>query len=927
MNILLNSLLNNLDLTNMFAQVQQTRLQFARVHALTEAWHWLLLVFICALLVTYVVWMYRRDAIELRKSTACTLILLRVAALVGILFFFLNLERLTEETIVKNSRVHVLVDTSQSMGLRDDSDQTQVNRISHVVNELAEGETIQGLRENHDVLVYRFSENVRPTEIAAFPRVARESTGQANGLNAQVVADVRKLVQIGLALLALATLSLLYYLFRARHNQQTETGAWSLLTGVVLAIAAVVVVGVGNLRHPELSFTDSLGITSPDLTQVSTNPDVTNPEFDLPDVDWASALSPRGTKTRLGDAIEYLVTKERGGPIAGIVVYTDGRNNSGESLEAAARIARGFEIPLYPIGIGSDQQAKNVRIVDMEAPQRVYPGDNFKITGYIQAFGYENTSVTVELISRPTGTAVDDESQNTVEEQTQWDLGSDGQTRPVEFEIDPDDSLEGKRDYIVRIQPPKDDNNPRDNQKSGTIEIVTRRNRVLLIAGGPTREYRFLRNLLYRDREIQVDVFLQTGEVGISQEADDILFDFPQLDDELFQYDCVVAFDPDWQQFDDSQLQLLEKWVSENAGGLIVVAGPVFTPEWSRMRRGRRPGIDLIKNLYPVVFYNQGGVTLSLGRFGGDTAWPVQFSNEGLSAEFLWLDNDQIGSEQAWASFDGVFGYYKAKDPKPGAKVYARFSDPETAIDQELPIYMAGHFYGAGRVFYQASGEMWRLRSIEEDFFEKYYTKLIRWAAQGRLLRDSNRGVLLTDKDRCFLGEHISLRAKLTDAQRDPLTVESVTATLVNPDGTRDTIELEKLADATQPGMYVSQFIATQQGDYRIELALPGSSDLLTREVRVRVPQLEIENPRRDDAQLSHVAQQTSGHYFIGVEDSTNTSANQSLTQIISAHDQETELPGTPDRDFEQRLMGWLIALISGVLCFEWIIRRLSKLA
>jgi len=319
MNTLLNSLRNNLDLTNMFAQVQQTRLQFTRIHALTEAWHWLLLVFICALLVAYVVWMYRRDAIELRKSTAFTLILLRVAALVGILFFYLNLERLTEETIVKNSRVHVLVDTSQSMGLRDDSDQTQVNRIAHVVQELAEGETIQGLREKHDVLVYRFSEDVRPTEIAAFPRVARESTGQANGLNAEVIANVRKLVQIGLALLAVAILSLLYYLFRARHNQQNETGAWSLLSGVVLAIAAVVVVGVGNLRHPELSFTDTLGITSPDLTQVSTNPDVANPEFDLPDVDWASALSPRGTKTRLGDAIEYLVTKERGGPIAGIV--------------------------------------------------------------------------------------------------------------------------------------------------------------------------------------------------------------------------------------------------------------------------------------------------------------------------------------------------------------------------------------------------------------------------------------------------------------------------------------------------------------------------------------------------------------------------------------------------------------------------------
>ena len=50
------------------------------------------------------------------------------------------------------------------------------------------------------------------------------------------------------------------------------------------------------------------------------------------------------------------------------------------------------------------------------------------------------------------------------------------------------------------------------------------------------------------------------------------------------------------------------------------------------------------------------------------------------------------------------------KDPKPGARVYARFGDPDTAIDNDLPIYMAGQFYGSGRVFFMASGEMWRVR-------------------------------------------------------------------------------------------------------------------------------------------------------------------------------------------------------------------------
>ena len=911
----------------MIAQIQQTHFQFTRVNSLTEAWHWLLLLVICIAFGAYVVWIYRRDAGELRKSTSITLVALRCFALLGILFYFFNLERITEETITKDSRVHLLIDTSQSMGLTDDSDEQRLARITHIVNEFNDGPTLEELRQNHDVIVHRFSEDSRPVEIATFPRVARVNSSNESKLSDTAIQSVRDLVNIGFALVIAAVVALLFYLVKGRRKDQPEASSWSLLASMVFVLAGVIVIAVGNLRHPQLSFTDTLGITTPNFTSAEAADDT---EIELPEVDWNTALIPRGSKTRIGDAVQFLVNKERGGPIAGLVIYTDGRSNSGEDLEVAVRAARTYNIPIYPVGIGSDEQAKNVRVVDIEAPERVYPGDSFKITGYIQAYGSENRSVTVDLISRPVNTPSDDASQDKVEDQVQLNLADDGETRPVEFELEPDENIQGKRDYVIRIQPPADDKNDRDNQRSATVEIVDRRTRVLLVAGGPTREYRFLRNMLYRDEEVEVHVHLQTAEDTISQEADEVIYDFPQLDEELFEYDAIVAFDPDWEALDDGQIELVERWVSEEAGGLFVVAGPVFTPEWSRMRRGRRRGIDLIKNLYPVVFYNQGGVTLSLGRFGGDTAWPIQFSDDGLSAEFLWLDNSQLGSEQAWASFDGVYGYYKAKDPKPGAKVYSRFSDPDTAIDDELPIYMAGHFYGAGRVFFQASGEMWRLRSIEEAYFEKYYTKLIRWVSQGRLLRDSSRGVLLVDKDRTFLGEHITIQAVLTDAQHDPLSADAVDAALVQPDGTRDAIELKLLQDGSREGMYTGQFIATQEGDYRVEVPLPGSADLLTRDVRVRVPQLEIENPRRNDALLSHAAEQTNGTYFVGIS-STSTASNngkgETLSDTIVVRDQETELPGTPDKEFEEMLMGWLIAVISGILCIEWIIRRLCKLA
>jgi hypothetical protein len=309
----------------------------------------------------------------------------------------------------------------------------------------------------------------------------------------------------------------------------------------------------------------------------------------------------------------------------------------------------------------------------------------------------------------------------------------------------------------------------------------------------------------------------------------------------------------------------------------------------------------------------------------------------------LWIDDSAEASQRAWSQFEGVYGYYAVKDPKPGARVYARFSDPDTALDNELPIYFAGHFYGAGRVFFMASGEMWRVRSVEDTYFESFYTRLIRWASEGRRLRDSSRGVLLTDKDRALLGDAIAVRAVLQDAQFKPLQAEQVKLDIVQPDSTRISVMLKKTKDAERPGTFGEQFIALQEGDYRLELVHPAAADqVLVRDIRVRLPALETERPERNDKLLYEIADRTGGSYFIGIDNalagkattvtpttpvSQSAEKKNSLAELLKPQDQRNILPGTPDRPFDRLLMTWLMGLICGVLCLEWLLRRLSKLA
>ena len=906
---------------------------------------WLLLLLAIVAALVYVITVYRRDSVELPRGLGVLLCLLRLGALAGILCFFLHLEKRTERNLVKNSRAILLVDTSQSMSLRDqenmslrdnknvsprDNEKTTgsggaavPSRMEQVVRELAGGDLIPGLRKQHDVTVYRFDQGENPVAVATFLKKPSGDDGDLlsseEDRRAAELTTARRTALVALSLFLTATALGAVHWFTGRKATPAESTAWFLLAGMVLLIASLVVLAVATLRSPELGLPAIVGWGSPAVEEGVPAPAAIAPEE--PPVDWAAQLIPRGVSTRIGDNLKYLIDRERGGPLAGVILFSDGGENEGAPADVAASAAAAALTPVFTVGLGSDKRPPNLRVVDLEAPQRVFPGDKFTLTGYVQAVATDRTSVSVELFSSD-----EKGQQEKKEDERIVDLGAGGQIMPVKFEVAPREK--GIRVFKLRVQRlPEED--PLDNEKTAKVELQDRKTKVLLVAGGPTREFIFLRNQLYRDKEATVDVLLQSGRPGISQEAHDILQKFPASADELFEYDCIVAFDPDWESLDEPQARLLDRWVAEKGGGLVVVAGPVFTPQWSARRKGD-PRIDIIKALYPVAFYYQGSATLSLGRFGSAQAWPLTFTRDGEEAEFLWLDDDAEKSRRVREAFGGVYGYYAVKDPKPGARVYARFSDPETLIDNELPIYMAGHFYGAGRVFFQASGEMWRIRALNESYFETYYTKLIRWVSEGRRMRDSHRGVLLVDKDRCLVGDQINVRAVLQDAQHQPLAQNEVTAAVVQPDGKRQSLLLKKVKDAAREGMYAEQFTALLAGDYRVELQLPGAgADLLSREVRANIPIRETERPQRNDPLLLSLAERTGGAYFVGIDAALNRTGGGQLGVVnrLKPQDQVTPLPGVPDRNFDRLLMTWLMTFICGFLCLEWLLRRLSKLA
>lgn len=632
--------------------------------------------------------------------------------------------------------------------------------------------------------------------------------------------------------------------------------------------------------------------------------------------DWIKMLQPRGAETRVGDALRQEIEMPRQGSLAGIVLISDGVENAGSKAVAAADLAQTAGIPIFAVGIGSVEPQRSVLVSDLVAPRRAFPGDLLTVTAHVQGSGFAGRAVQVELTRQPAGDATAPRESIAKERIV---LEENGELVPIHFELE--SPTVGRFKYAVEVSPLAGDTNREDNRREVEVEIVDRKTRVLLIAGGPSRDYRFLRTLLFRDPSMEVDVLLQSALSGISQEADRILNAFPKQKSDLYEYDCIVAIDPDWTQLDAVQIELLDGWVASEAGGLVVSAGPVETARWIRSTEHAA-----LKALYPVEFQRR-FTLLDDGHFAGEIAWPIELDRAGWEAEFLWLEGTGADSLAAWQSWPGVYGFFAVKGPKRGATVYGRFADPEFGSGENQPVYLAGHFYGAGRVFYLGSPEMWRLRTVDPAYFDTFYTKVIRHVSQGRLLRGSSRGALMVERDRVDLGETVVVRARLTDQQHEPLLAASIPVQLIRPDQRTEVIRLTALAD--QPGVFVGQFSASQAGICEIVLTVPGQADQqLTRQIEVRATDLERLAPERNASLLAAVADVTGGAYYPELTVALEGDAD--VLPVAARIPDRTEirvLDGAPDEKFARAQVHWLLGVICAALFLEWILRRLCRLA
>jgi hypothetical protein len=394
------------------------------------------------------------------------------------------------------------------------------------------------------------------------------------------------------------------------------------------------------------------------------------------------------------------------------------------------------------------------------------------------------------------------------------------------------------------------------------MKVLKKPTRVLLFASAATRDYQFLRTLLVREVEkkrVEMAIHLQLppGKLkrrpGVVQDVppERLLSSFPDsfgakstsLDD-LSSYDVIVCFDPDWRRLTEQQINLLYRWCKQG-GGLVFLGGHFNTVHLLFPPEGEEKKYEPLLTMLPIILGDRRDF---LSR-KTDTPWGLDLSGANTEMEFLRLDEDMDESKfgEGWKQFffgegkeattvpqRGFYNFYPVKAVKTGSLVAARLTDPSIKIreglEEKLHPFIVLTPDTLERVIWIGSTETWRLREYKEQYHERFWTKLLRFAA-AKSNTKAGKLVRLEVGDLHVTGKPVPVEAKIDTPGGKPWdkTLKAPEIVLKMPPGVPDKeIKQPILMTArvgAQEGWFNGQFLAKSPGDYEVTVRVYDPSD------------------------------------------------------------------------------------------------------
>jgi hypothetical protein len=616
-----------------------------------------------------------------------------------------------------------------------------------------------------------------------------------------------------------------------------------------------------------------------------------------------------GARTALGASLEQALRRAAARPLSGVVMLTDGRS-ADEPSRAVLRQLQAERVPLFALPLGNASAAGDLAIRSVQGPGVAFTGDLAPVTVQLERVGSDDDAppspATVRLVDTRTGLTL---------AERRVDLTSETETITLTASVDDP----GEQQWAVELISDQPDLIDANNAEALTVNLIDEPMRVLFIDGGPRWEQRYLKNLLIREASIISSNLILSPQARYLQEGDEEISRLPESPEEWADFDAIILGDVSPAVFTTAQLETLRDHIAQRGGGLLWIAGESYVPsDWFGT-----PLADLI----PVV-----SAAGQIAPFGEQVlVEPAPLAERlgvmrlGVSADEPWpreLSDPRTGwSALRWA---------QRIDPallKPAAEPLA-FARPVSGASDPTPLVVSMRF-GAGRVLYAATDEIWRWRyGRGEALPERFWLQMVRLLGRESLARSGQQAILEATPERAVVDQPVRLSITLLDQSLIDTGFGSVAVRLERaarpgqdaPSPTELTLTSESSRDApgasSSPRTFSTTWLPTEAGAWTVRAVEPGLVALgLSATVDVALPDDEMRRPQADHALLERLASETGGRIL-------EPSDLSRLSEL---------LPNRRERLISERAEAlWdtplALLVVITLLTLEWLGRRLIRL-
>lgn len=611
-------------------------------------------------------------------------------------------------------------------------------------------------------------------------------------------------------------------------------------------------------------------------------------------------VPPRAGRTDLMAALRGAASGAGGSTrkLAGVLVVSDGADNArladGLGPEARAEL-RALGVPVNAVAVGREAP-KDLAIERIAVDDFAFVRSTVTVEATLRVRGYANEEVKVVL--RREGSVV---ASSTV----RLERGKDRYTVPLSFA--PDQT--GTFVFTVAAPVLPGESVTENNSRSFVLRVIRDRVRVLLVAGRPSWDVRFLRGLLKQDPNVDLVSFfiLRSNTDNPGPQSDLSLIPFPVQEifgEQLRTFDAVLfvnfAYAPyrglDIERF----LPNLRDYV-RNGGGLAMVGGE---QSFGDARYGATPLAEVL----PVAPID--GTTM----YEGDVR--PRLTADGRRHPLASLAPGDAQNEAAWATLPPATSVNLTRVLPPGSGAAVLLEAPSVLVGGRPAPLVAVREVGAGRTLAVTTDGSWRWGFVAAESgqgnraYLRFWSSALRW-----LVRDPGLAQIQVEPDapavepESPVGLSISVRA---------------------PDwapGAGRRVDAE-LVDEAGRSVARGQAVAGADGNARVELVPPGpgaykvvaksdakdgrAPETATAAVAVRGAGPEDADAAPRPELLSAIAEATGGAF--------DALPGGDLPRLALANPEVVEIGRRKAVPIWDR--AWYLAALALALASEWILRR-----